>query len=98
MNGFILIILALQLSLSLICAILSFIFEEINQSGMWYIEENTPAGYNATLRYFTYFILFNTMIPISLIVSLEIVKIIQAYFIMRDEEMYIAAKDKWPTV
>jgi len=38
------------------------------------------------------------MIPISLIVSLEIVKIIQAYFIMRDEEMYIAAKDKWPTV
>ena len=65
---------------------------------MWYIEENTPAGYNATLRYFTYFILFNTMIPISLIVSLEIVKIIQAYFIMRDEEMYIAAKDKWPTV
>jgi len=65
---------------------------------MWYIEENMPAGYNATLRYFTYFILFNTMIPISLIVSLEIVKIIQAYFIMRDEEMYIAAKDKWPTV
>lgn len=65
---------------------------------MWYIEENTKPGYNATLRYFTYFILFNTMIPISLIVSLEIVKIIQAYFIMRDEEMYIAAKDKWPTV
>ena len=65
---------------------------------MWYIEEKTSAGSNAALRYFTYFILFNTMIPISLIVSLEIVKIIQAYFIMRDEEMYIAAKDKWPSV
>lgn len=38
------------------------------------------------------------MIPISLIVSLEIVKLIQAYFISRDQEMYVAANDRYPSV
>lgn len=32
-----------------------------------------------------YFILLNTMIPISLIVSIEVIKSIQGYFINHDE-------------
>jgi phospholipid-transporting ATPase len=34
------------------------------------------------------------MIPISLIVSLEFVKVFQAYFIEKDEEMYCKNRDK----
>lgn len=65
---------------------------------MWYIVEPQSPGINFVLRYFGYFILLNTMIPISLIVSLEIVKLIQAYFISRDDEMYVAARDRYPVV
>jgi magnesium-transporting ATPase (P-type) len=51
-------------------------------------------GTDAVERFFTYFILLNTMIPISLVVTLEIVKVIQAYFISRDRELYVEAKNR----
>ena len=38
------------------------------------------------------------MIPISLIVSLELVKAAQAYFITVDKEMYVASKQRSPSV
>ena len=40
-------------------------------------------------RFFTYFILLNTMIPISLIVTLELVKAAMGYFLEKDREMFI---------
>ena len=39
------------------------------------------------LIFLIYVVLLNTMIPISLIVSLEIVKFVQAIFIRLDEDM-----------
>lgn len=36
----------------------------------------------------SYFLLYNTFIPISLIVSLEFVKVFQGIFMERDKEMY----------
>lgn len=44
--------------------------------------------------FFTYFILNNTMIPISLIVSLEFVKLAQSFFINQDEDMYTPSNDR----
>lgn len=38
----------------------------------------------SVINYFSYILLLNTMIPISLIITLEIVKIIQAYFMTND--------------
>ena len=46
------------------------------------------AARQAVLTYGEYFILINTIIPISLIVSLEFVKLIQTPFINNDVEMY----------
>ena len=40
------------------------------------------------ITFFTYFLLLNTMIPISLIVTLEIIKIIQGLFIEWDTKLY----------
>ena len=74
-------------------AILSSIYDHSNMTGdeydHFYLMETEKPGFNAFLRFFTYFILLNTMIPISLIVTLEIVKVIQGYFISRDEDMYV---------
>ena len=43
---------------------------------------------DSILSYFTYLLLLNTMIPISLIITLEVVKVIQGYFISVDCELY----------
>lgn len=40
------------------------------------------------LNFFSYFLLLNTMIPISLIVTLEIIKVLQCIYIMWDSEMF----------
>ena len=40
------------------------------------------------LTYFSYFLLLNTMIPISLVITLDIVKAFQCVFIMWDSEMF----------
>lgn len=42
----------------------------------------------------SYFILNNTMIPISLIVSLEFVKVFQGYFMQKDTDMYTKQNDR----
>lgn len=41
------------------------------------------------IQFFSYFLLLNTMVPISLIVSLEIIKFIQAFYVNWDTDMYV---------
>ena len=52
---------------------------------------------DSLLSFFTYLILYNTMIPISLIVTLEMVKIIQGLFIGVDTESYSSIRKKYIT-
>ena len=47
---------------------------------------------DSVINYFSYTLLLNTMIPISLIITIEIVKIIQGYFISRDVKGYSFVK------
>ena len=49
----------------------------------------------STISFFTYLLLLNTMIPISLIVTLEIVKIGQGLFMSADVEGYSFVRDKY---
>jgi magnesium-transporting ATPase (P-type) len=50
------------------------------------------------IQFLTYFVLLNTMIPISLIVSIEIVKMSQSYFIDKDKLMYSDFRKKYCNV
>ena len=50
---------------------------------------------DSTISFFTYFLLLNTLIPISLVVTLEIVKIIQGLFILVDVEGYSFVRKKF---
>ena len=54
-------------------------------------------GIDSTLSFFTYLLLLNTMIPISLIITLELVKIIQGLFIGVDAESYSFTRKKYIT-
>jgi P-type E1-E2 ATPase len=45
------------------------------------------------INFFSYFLLLNTMIPISLIVTLEIIKVLQCIFIVWDAKMFSVDDD-----
>jgi phospholipid-transporting ATPase len=48
---------------------------------------------NAVQRYFTWILIFTNMVPISLMVTLEVVKFLQAFFITWDYRIYDTEKD-----
>ena len=54
-------------------------------------------GVESFLNYFTYMLLLNTLIPISLIITLEIVKMIQGCFMNADEGAYSHVRKRWLT-
>ena len=55
----------------------------------WYLDINTKPDFLFGLKAFaTYIILYNNLIPISLYVTVEIVKFWQAYLISNDIQMY----------
>jgi phospholipid-translocating P-type ATPase (flippase) len=78
----------LQLVLCVICAIgLGIFTTELNEH--WYLADNdSNAGTTALVGFLTFLILFNNLIPISLYVSMEMVKLVQAALINNDVEMY----------
>jgi magnesium-transporting ATPase (P-type) len=93
------IILALQIVLCAILGALDGAFLKNHSVTDNYIlwGSNSPVG-DGFLMFCTYLVLLNTMIPISLIVSIEIVKMSQSYFIDNDKFMYSAFRDKGATV
>ena len=80
-------------------AILDSVFVRRYTSTDTYIDwAGHSAAADATLIYFSYLVLINTMIPISLIVSIEIVKMTQSYFIDKDRFMYSQFRKRGPSV
>lgn len=94
-NYILAIILVLQMVLCLILAILDGAFLNQYSNTYYYLASsgNSVAG-DSTLMWCTYFVLINTMIPISLIVSIEVVKMSQSYFIDKDQLMYSEFRKK----
>lgn len=77
------IIIALTIRSSQVC---SSLFDEENDRFAWYLlERKGCGGADSFLRLFTFFITFAALIPISLYVSMEIVRWFQVYFIEHDK-------------
>jgi P-type E1-E2 ATPase len=92
-------ILVLQILLCIIIAILNYAFltkEKENHSYMIYSPYSIAL--DSVLVFCTYIVLINTMIPISLIVSIEIVKMSQSYFIEKDRLMFSDFRKKYCNV
>ena len=83
------IILAIQLVLCLIAAIGYIITRnKIEYEGDYILWPSMAIALDGFLIFLTYFVLLNTMIPISLIVTMEMVKMFQKYFIEKDKLMF----------
>uniref|UniRef100_A0A671VP61 Phospholipid-transporting ATPase n=1 Tax=Sparus aurata TaxID=8175 RepID=A0A671VP61_SPAAU len=72
----------------------SFWYEEIG-SNAWYLYDgkDQSASYRGFLSFWGYIIVLNTMVPISLYVSVEVIRLGQSKFINWDLQMYFAEKD-----
>ena len=96
MNNRLIFIFCTQCFLCIISAVLRGFFYNKNLKGnemMSYMIYSY--GIESFLSFFTYLLLLNTMIPISLIVTLEIVKIGQGLFMSADAEGYSFIRDKY---
>jgi len=79
--------------LSLVSAIGNLIKSNNGEDHSFYfkIDESSNTGFG--YQFLTFFILYNNLVPISLQVTLEIVKFIQAHYINWDEAMHYVDKD-----
>ena len=96
-NNYILCILAFEIICCLISAGYCY-YECIKELTFQYFLQRSVTNYSclqlAGISFGSYFILYSTFIPISLIVSLEFVKVFQGYFMSRDKEMFCAINQK----
>ncbi|XP_070197579.1 phospholipid-transporting ATPase IB-like isoform X2 [Littorina saxatilis] len=92
-NTQILLLFVLLVVLSLVCAVANSVWSGRHAHNDWYLFFDVEAESNFGLTLLTFIILYNNLIPISLQVTLEVVKFIQAIFINWDLDMYYAPTD-----
>lgn len=94
MNNLVLFILLIQISFCLLVALIGIGWYKDEALSTIYLDLSDSVGSNFIQTFFRYFLLLNTLIPISLIVTIEIVKLVQAYFISKDALMYSLQRDR----
>ena len=87
-NTQILMLFFILLLLCLISAVFNVVWMNANQDVHWYLGLKEAMTKNFAFNLLTFIILFNNLIPISLQVTLEVVRFVQATFINMDIEMY----------
>ncbi|XP_020292724.1 probable phospholipid-transporting ATPase IA isoform X3 [Pseudomyrmex gracilis] len=92
-NTQILMLFFILLLLCILSAIFNVIWTNANKDGLWYLGLQEEMTKNFAYNLLTFIILFNNLIPISLQVTLEVVRFVQATFINMDIEMYHAETD-----
>ena len=102
MNKGLVFIFIIQAILCIICAILRFVYYksylvDINKKATSFGYKENSIGIESFLNFFTYLLLLNTLIPISLIITLEIVKLIQGLFMTSDHYSYSKIRKRWLT-
>eukprot|EP01105_Mastigella_eilhardi_P011967 TRINITY_DN2757_c0_g1_i10.p1 TRINITY_DN2757_c0_g1~~TRINITY_DN2757_c0_g1_i10.p1 ORF type:complete len:927 (+),score=197.00 TRINITY_DN2757_c0_g1_i10:412-3192(+) len=77
----------LEIGLAIVCSVGSTIWLSRNANRAWYLHPDKKITTTGIRNFLTFVILFNNLIPISLYVSMECVKVLQAYFINVDRFM-----------
>ncbi|CAH1730930.1 probable phospholipid-transporting ATPase IA isoform X2 [Aphis gossypii] len=87
-NTQIIMLFLLLCTLCLISAFCNIIWTKQKGSKDWYLQVDEFVTFKFAFNLLTFFILFNNLIPISLQVTVEVVRFMQALFINNDIEMY----------
>jgi phospholipid-transporting ATPase len=86
--------LVIQTALCIFLAISGTAFATNSMHYLFTASEGQSNGYIGSTTYFAFFLLLNSLIPISLIVNLEMVKFVQTFFVQWDLKMYSADQDQ----
>ncbi|KAL7633000.1 UNVERIFIED_CONTAM: hypothetical protein RMT77_016710 [Armadillidium vulgare] len=78
-----------------LCLIMAVFNSQWDATVHWYLAYDDLSVFNFGINFITFVILFNNLIPISLQVTLEVVRFIQATFINNDIDMYYEENDTW---
>ncbi|XP_042234185.1 probable phospholipid-transporting ATPase IA isoform X3 [Homarus americanus] len=81
--------------LIVLCLIMAVCNSQWDAKLHWYLSIDDLSVFNFGINFITFIILFNNLIPISLQVSLEVVRFIQAGFINNDTNMVYEENDIW---
>ena len=93
MNNCLIVIFSFLLICCIGCSILHFYDYKQNEKFYnHFVPLDKELAQDSFINFFTYFLLLNTLIPISLIVTIEIVKMIQGIFIEWDTKLYCKSK------
>ncbi|VDK38604.1 unnamed protein product [Taenia asiatica] len=92
-NYYILVLFGLLTFLTIFMVIANVIWTKTVGENMWYLSGVELSVKSAGFMCITAFIIFHTIIPISLQVTLEVVRFVQALFINWDLDMYDATTD-----
>ncbi|KAK9868497.1 hypothetical protein WJX84_001581 [Apatococcus fuscideae] len=99
MNLLVAMVFALQVMLSVMASIGNYIFLKSHEPRHWYLKstgqwpELQPGMAALLVQFLRFMILFNQLIPISLYITLELVKVCQCKFLQWDSQMYHADSD-----
>lgn len=93
-NKLVIYIVLVQLVICSFIAVCTQVWQTTKFFDDYVLELPKPAAYYTTLSFGSYFVLLNTLLPISLSVSLEVCKVVQGYIIGEDVAMYSWERDK----
>jgi phospholipid-translocating P-type ATPase (flippase) len=98
-NKLIIVIFIIQISFCIILSGLnSWWYGKYDEDNSWYLNLSdwlTNRHFSGFISFWTFLLLLNTMIPISLIVTIEVVKYSQAFLMNWDVEMYSFIKERF---
>uniref|UniRef100_A0A8D2J3Y4 Phospholipid-transporting ATPase n=1 Tax=Varanus komodoensis TaxID=61221 RepID=A0A8D2J3Y4_VARKO len=92
-NVQILILFCILLVMALVSSVGALLWNRTHGKVIWYFGSNETLSVNFGYNLLTFIILYNNLIPISLLVTLEVVKFTQALFINWDIDMYYNETD-----
>ncbi|EEB05647.1 P-type ATPase [Schizosaccharomyces japonicus yFS275] len=84
-NGIVSFIFVFVLSMAIFCTAAYFVWQNNNEDKLWYMFGNHLSVMPVLI---SFIILFNTMVPISLYVSMEVIRAFQSFLIQNDLDMY----------
>lgn len=85
-NRIVILIVAFVLGLCIFCTCGYYVWHSQTETKLWYL--NNADSISFLPIFVSFLILYNTMVPLSLYVSMEIVKIIQQLLLQQDIDMY----------
>ncbi|XP_073321961.1 phospholipid-transporting ATPase ID-like [Pagrus major] len=96
MNFLVICIFVFLAFMCIILAIGNYVWE-LNEGSQFTVflprQDDNGAGFSAFLTFWSYVIILNTVVPISLYVSVEIIRLGNSFYIDWDRKMYYARKD-----